>query len=186
MLVFCVAAFVAGLYFICKIKHDSQDEDSFENSFEDSFADSFEEPTKNFFEEPTKSGFGLGDLQSRVNEMSDSQIVQFIRNKILPVNPRAVQAVHFVPGTFSETLNKNIIRICVRNKKSKKVYPVNTLVHVALHELAHTIMDEYDPNHSEKFFNTLDPLVNRAIVLGIYDAREETAVDYMESCARKR
>jgi hypothetical protein len=170
MLVFYVAAFVGGLYILCRIKLHAQDDED-EHDYEEEF-----------FEELGKEE---SDLQLRVNNMSDADVVKFIRNRILRVDERAIRAVQFVPGTFSETVNKTIIRICVRNPRTKTVYPINTLVHVALHELCHTMMSDFDFDHSERFFRNLEPLVNRAISLGIYDEEEGVVDDYMESCARK-
>lgn len=173
MIVFCVAFFIVGAYILCKKRFDSDEEN--ETNTE----------TENSFLEFHRNNSSPSVLQARLQTLSDVEIVGFIRNKILPVHEKAVRAVVFVPGQYSETLNKNIIRICVRDSRGR-IFPVNTLVHVALHELAHTCMSEYDPDHSEKFFATFNPLLEKAILLKIFNPKEKLDVHYMDSCTRKR
>jgi hypothetical protein len=170
LIVFCVVVLIAGMYMLCKRKSDYDEED-----------DRYK--TKNSFEEFHANTLSSA-LQSRLQTMSDVEIVAFIRNRILPVHEEAVRAVVFVPGQYSETLNKNIIRICVRDNRGR-VFPINTLIHVGLHELAHTCMSEYDPEHSEKFFATFNPLLRKAVLFKIFDPEEKLDGQYMKSCTRK-
>lgn len=128
---------------------------------------------------------GVDDIQSKLNKMTDGEIVEVLRRRILRVDDNAVRSVVFEPGTVSETVNKRIVRICVRDARGR-VFPINTLVHVALHELAHTVMTEYDFDHSERFQAVFAPILQRAVDLKVYDPEEGVVDSYVPMCTRQR
>ena len=126
------------------------------------------------------------DNQSKMDGLDDERVVEIVRRRILPlVVETGVRGVSFEPGYFSETLDKRIIRLCVRDTRGR-VFPVNTLVHVALHELAHASMVEYDFDHSDVFQAQFKPILERAVELKIFDPRAGVSPSYERMCARKR
>ena len=75
-------------------------------------------------------------------------------------------------GNESYTMNKSNITLCIRDPKTNKLYPWNTLVYVSLHELGHCITrtKEKDP-HGPIFRRNFKRLLDRAQQLGYYDSR---------------
>ena len=68
----------------------------------------------------------------------------------------------------SFTEDKKHITICVRNKKGA-FYPYSKLLKIGIHELAHAMSKQMDPEHkTPEFINNYGYLMNRAISLG-YD-----------------
>lgn len=72
------------------------------------------------------------------------------------------------------TLNKTDIHVCLRSRdESDRLYDINLLMYVLLHELAH--LCNYSPNnypiqgHGLEFRNIFKILVTEAISIGIYD-----------------
>jgi hypothetical protein len=75
-------------------------------------------------------------------------------------------------GSTSTTENKSIITLCVENPKTKKIYDMNTLMYVAIHELAHVVSKTYGTNedsHNEEFRRNFNTLLKRAEALGLYN-----------------
>ena len=75
------------------------------------------------------------------------------------------------PDIISTTINKgDSIVLCVRNKKIKKLYSLNLLMYVALHELSHIISPTYTINniHDDIFKEIFHIVAKLAIKLGIY------------------
>jgi len=66
------------------------------------------------------------------------------------------------------TLDKKYIFICLKNKN------LNTLMYVAIHELAHIVSKEY--GHTTEFIMHFQDLLKKAIELGVY-----TYVDYSQT-----
>lgn len=71
------------------------------------------------------------------------------------------------------TVNKEEIHICLRTRDSKdKLYDINLLMYVVLHELAHFINYNKDSNpimgHGSEFLDIFEFLVKEAINIGIY------------------
>lgn len=76
-------------------------------------------------------------------------------------------------GNTSFIIDKNFIHICLRTRNSeKRIYDINTLMYVVLHELAH--MGNYDENdypiegHGKEFQEKFKILINEAINTNIY------------------
>jgi len=75
-----------------------------------------------------------------------------------------------VPWTTRNTsyvLNKgDLIRICLRNKKTGKFHDMNTLIFVSLHELSHLMDKQY--GHEKSFWDSFKKILNSATELGLY------------------
>jgi hypothetical protein len=76
------------------------------------------------------------------------------------------------------TENKKKIFLCLK-KKNGEYYDYNTLLYLAIHELAHVINNEYDTghNHGEKFNELNDILLTRAYDKGLLDKNKEIEYD---------
>jgi len=66
----------------------------------------------------------------------------------------------------SFTENKKRVCICLRNK-SGEFYSYSKLLKIGIHELAHVISTQHDPEHKTvEFITNYNNLINRAIDLG--------------------
>ena len=71
-------------------------------------------------------------------------------------------------GTFTE--NKSTIYLCVRDPKTGMYYDMNTIMYVALHELAHVLSQK--EGHTQEFLTNFNILLKKAIAAGIYVASQ--------------
>lgn len=55
---------------------------------------------------------------------------------------------------------------CIRDKLNNSIHDINTLMFVAIHELAHIVTNELQ--HTEKFWNNMKKLLQRAEDIGLY------------------
>lgn len=75
-------------------------------------------------------------------------------------------------GYSSYTVDKSRIHLCMRTRDTeRKIYDVNTLMYVVLHELAHLV--SVSVGHTDEFKDIFRHLVVKAIDAGLY-----TRVDY--------
>jgi hypothetical protein len=104
--------------------------------------------------------------------------VGYIRKMFRDVYP-SQSRVPIREGRESYTMNKNAITLCLRDPKSKKIYPWNTLAYVSLHELAHVITRVREKDeHGPVFRKNFKMLLKRAQTLGYYDPRQEVPDTY--------
>lgn len=68
-------------------------------------------------------------------------------------------------ATFTE--DKSVIFMCLRDSEGK-VYPMNTLIYVVIHELAH-LLNKKDYGHTEEFQRIFDDLLCKAAAKNIYN-----------------
>lgn len=67
----------------------------------------------------------------------------------------------------SYVINKgDSIKLCLRDKDTKKFHDMNTLVFVNLHELSHLLDKEY--GHTEAFWTGFNAVLKEAVELGFY------------------
>jgi hypothetical protein len=68
----------------------------------------------------------------------------------------------------SYTENKKHVCICLRNKNGN-FYPYSKLLKIGIHELAHVISKQHDPEHkTPEFINNYASLMNKAKELGLH------------------
>jgi len=80
----------------------------------------------------------------------------------------------------NNTLTENKKKIFLWfKKKNGEYYDYNTLLYLAIHELAHVINNEYHTghNHGEKFNELNDTLLTRAYDKGLLDKNKEIEYD---------
>lgn len=70
-------------------------------------------------------------------------------------------------GKSSFTEDKSVITLCIENPDTGKYYDMNTLMYVALHELAHVNSSEI--GHGEEFKKKFSELLRNAKNAGIYN-----------------
>lgn len=88
-----------------------------------------------------------------------------IRENLMLLSPRA-KTLKFYADTKSYTLNKQKVYLCLKDE-NRDYYPMNMLMYVAIHELAHVLCDEI--GHTAKFHTIFAELLQQASELGIYD-----------------
>lgn len=67
----------------------------------------------------------------------------------------------------SYTEDKSVIYLCLRDKNGQQ-YPMNTIIYVALHEIAH-LLNRDDYGHTPKFQEIFNELLCKAAAKGIYN-----------------
>lgn len=109
----------------------------------------------------------------------DDPILEKIKTdltKIYPNYPNLGVSMFAANDSFTE--NKKKIFLCVK-KPNKEYYKYNTLIYIALHELAHVLTKKYDiDTHGEEFHQTFHSLLTTAKEKGLYDEKIELDYDY--------
>jgi hypothetical protein len=67
----------------------------------------------------------------------------------------------------SYTEDKSVIYLCLRDG-NHQVYPTNTVMYVALHEIAH-LLNKKDYGHTPTFYKVFNDLLCKAAAKGVYD-----------------
>lgn len=109
----------------------------------------------------------------------DDPILQKIYNDLKLVYPDLDnKKIKLYGANDTLTENKKIIYLCVK-RKNNEYYDYNTILYIAIHELAHVLNDEYDTSsyHGEKFQKINEYLLKRAVNLGIFDPNKEINYD---------
>lgn len=93
-----------------------------------------------------------------------------IKENFAKINPM-YQTIPIVDGDSSYTENKETITLCLVNPENGKYYDMNTLMYVALHELAHVITNNTseEDSHGPEFQRNFDMLLKKAKSLGFYN-----------------
>lgn len=112
----------------------------------------------------------------------DPMLIQ-LKNDLIEIDPR-VHHIEFYSNSESFTEDKYRIHICLYDE-NKQYYPYNTLIEVAIHELAHSLCSVHDPKHeTSEYLNLYQDLINRAVVLSLYDP-EQPPENY-QHCMQKK
>lgn len=88
-----------------------------------------------------------------------------IRENLMLLSPKAATLRYFEDNK-SYTINKQKVYLCLKDDQ-EAYYPMNMLMYVAIHELAHVLCNEI--GHTPKFHSIFSDLLLRATELGIYD-----------------
>lgn len=105
------------------------------------------------------------------NNGTDPKVRRLVRN----YNPNKIS--ESLPNTnyTSYSVNKGEkIVFCIRSKKTHKLIDINTMMFVAIHELAHVMTKSI--GHTEEFWDNMKYLLKKGIKLGIYKQ-----IDYKKS-----
>lgn len=90
-------------------------------------------------------------------------------------NKKWIDEISFYKGDKSYTINKKKVYLCLKNE-SGGYYPINLLMYVTLHEVAHTMCESI--GHTEEFKEIFNELLEKASVLGVYDPTQEIDPEY--------
>lgn len=102
-------------------------------------------------------------------------ILDQIRDILIDIDPRASQ-LKFYKDSKSYAINKKQIYLCVKDKYDN-YYSTNTLVYVALHELAHCL-NLVNIGHTNAFYNIFHYLLQVAEKKGYYNSKLKIPIDY--------
>jgi hypothetical protein len=98
----------------------------------------------------------------------------FLKMLIQNYNPSIISEAAVDERFTTFMVNKEEMHICLRTRnEQKRIYPVNTLMYVVIHELAH--LCNYDDDgvpiigHGREFKRIFRILVEESIRIGIYD-----------------
>lgn len=81
-------------------------------------------------------------------------------------------------GNSAFTENKEVITLCLTEPGTGKEYDMNTLMYVALHELAHVTSTSV--GHGTEFKEKFSDLLKRGAKLGFYNPRKPIPVSYCD------
>ena len=82
-------------------------------------------------------------------------------------------------GTEAYTESKSVIYLCIQDPETGEYYDINTLMYVALHELAHVITKaDGDESHGDEFKGKFARLLKEASAKGVYDPRKPIPSTY--------
>lgn len=104
--------------------------------------------------------------QVKEYHLQDDPLLHTLKKILEPVHP-IVKNLKMYKGDKSYTINKQKIFLCLRDEK-KEYYPLNMMVYVCLHEVAH-ILNDKDIGHTEAFHEKFDELLKKATELGMYN-----------------
>jgi CHASE3 domain sensor protein len=78
----------------------------------------------------------------------------------------AIEDIEFQSGNKSYTINKSKVYLCIYDE-NKNPYPLNMLVYVMIHEIAHVITESI--GHTQEFHDNFEMLLEQAANEGRYD-----------------
>lgn len=107
----------------------------------------------------------------------EDPVLLIIRNRLRPLDPKAVDRIVLLEDTKSYTINKKKVYLCLKDENGD-YYDENMLMFVAIHELAHVLCDEI--GHTDKFQSIFQNLLNKASDLQIYDPSVAPIQNYCE------
>jgi len=107
-------------------------------------------------------------LAPRRHTTSKDPTIQQIRQNFTKIDPKYAN-VPLQEGDSSYTENKEVIVLCIKDPETKKYYDMNTLMYVALHELAHMVSKNH--GHGDEWRANFDRLLKDGSKVGIYDPR---------------
>ena len=111
----------------------------------------------------------------RDDDTSKEPILQHVRKNFKKINPE-FKNIPLYSGKGAYTDNKSEITLCLSDPSTKKEYDSNTVMYVALHELAHVISKEI--GHGEEFRKNFTQLLLEGERLGFYDPSKPMTTTY--------
>lgn len=110
------------------------------------------------------------------NTDDNDPVLAKLKTDIEIIEPGVKNTV-FHKGEKSYTINKKHIYMCLKDENGD-YYDPNTLMYVALHELAHTFCDSV--GHTPDFSRIFHNLLERAERVGLYDSSQKITENYCE------
>ena len=127
-------------------------------------------------EELEKTTYQLALIRSKLNSLieelkQDTNYleVNFGTHAISVINDLHFEPKHIQESTSSYTINKKYMYLCLRQTNNQYSDP-NTLMFVAIHELAHMISAQADPTHvTQEFHSNFENLLRFAYQQSIWN-----------------
>ena len=110
------------------------------------------------------------------DDTAKTPMLQKVRECFSKINSKFGTIPLFV-GDSSYTENKEAITLCLHDPQSGEPYDLNTIMYVALHELAHVITRN-EHGHGTKFKANFTALLKKAAALGLYDPSKPIPANY--------
>lgn len=106
----------------------------------------------------------------------DHPILNKVRENFSKIDPKFSQ-IPLREGDSAYTENKEVITLCLKDPENKGTYyDMNTIMYVAIHELAHVCCES--SGHGEEFKKKFSALLRHAANIGIYDPRKGIPSSY--------
>ena len=106
-------------------------------------------------------------FREKMTSLHSTPVIEELRNHLRPMFGDQIDKIPIHGGNSTYTEDKEKIVLCTN--KNKKVYDINLLTYVLLHEIAHMMCDEH--GHTKKFMKIFSKLLEQATSLGLYDPK---------------
>ena len=111
----------------------------------------------------------------RDDDTKREPILSLVRNNFKKINPKFGNIPLF-SGKGAYTDNKSEITLCLVDPDTNQEYDPNTIMYVALHELAHVVSEGI--GHGEEFRQNFSKLLLEGEKLGFYDPTKPMTTTY--------
>jgi len=119
--------------------------------------------------------------QIKEHLLQDDPLLYTLKEMLRPVTYEGksiADGLRLYKGDKSYTINKQQTFLCMYDRQGE-YYPLNTMIHVLLHERAHSL-NLKDIGHTEEFYRIFDELLQQASEKGIYNPAIPVEPDYCE------
>lgn len=107
-----------------------------------------------------------------------NSLIERIRSRLAVISPDYAN-LDLSAGDYSATIDKSEISLCVTDPKTGLDYSINTLMYVALHEVAHVVTPANgEDSHGPEFSKNFAKLLKLAVEKGVYNPRERIPSNY--------
>lgn len=114
-------------------------------------------------------------LSPKSNFSSKHPLLDQVRSNFAMIDPKHA-SIPLRIGDSAYTENKEVITLCLTDPDTNTYYDINTIMYVALHELAHVVSSSQ--GHGDEFKKNFADLLKRGAELGIYDPRKPIPAQY--------
>ena len=124
--------------------------------------------------------FGVGVILvvvgwPRDDDAKREPALKLVRTNFTKINPE-FEKIPLFSGDGAYTDNKSEITLCLADPDTKQEYDPNTIMYVALHELAHVVSKGI--GHGEEFRQNFSKLLLEGERLGFYDPTKPMTTTY--------
>lgn len=106
------------------------------------------------------------NLSSKTYYSDDHPILNQVKQNFTKIDPQ-YSKIPLKEGSSAYTENKAAIFLCLKDPETQEYYDFNTIMYVALHELAHIVSKTQ--GHNEEFKNNFSNILKKGAQIGIYD-----------------
>ncbi|MDB4769524.1 hypothetical protein OAG24_01025 [bacterium] len=114
-------------------------------------------------------------LSSKTYVSDDHPILDQVRKNFSMIDPDYVN-IPLKEGTSAYTENKAAIFLCLKDPNNQQYYDFNTIMYVALHELAHIVSKTQ--GHNDEFKENFSNILKKGSQIGIYDPSKTISSTY--------